>query len=166
MKEIALTKGKVAIVDDEDFERLNRHKWTATTDKGRKLWYAYRQEKSLSGKYIAIKMHREIMGVGPYDQLDVDHRDRNGLNNQKYNLRACTRSQNLCNMVRFNPSGYKGVSLQTRGKKWVAKIQINGKQIYLGIFTQKEDAARAYDRAALKYHGEYSRLNFPLKEAI
>jgi hypothetical protein len=164
MKEIPLTRGLIALVDDDDFERLQRHKWTATKGHTGNTWYAYHQEIK-SGKMAVVKMHREILGIKD-KKIDVDHKDRDGLNNQKCNLRCCTRSENLCNMVRCNPSGYKGVSLHHRKKKWVAKIQINGKQIYLGIFDNKEDAALAYDRGAIKYHKEFGRLNFVHKEAI
>lgn len=92
---------------------------------------------------------------------DVDHEDRNRLNNRSKNLRPATRQQNVGNtgLSRRNKSGFKGVSFNTKRQTWAAQIKINGKQTGLGHFTYPEAAARAYDRAALKHFGEHAFLN-------
>jgi hypothetical protein len=91
----------------------------------------------------------------------VDHKDNNGLNNQKYNLRVCTQWQNLRNSTRRsnNTSGFKGVSRFRN--KWISRIRTDEGRICLGTFNTPEEAAIAYDEAALKYHGEFANLNFP-----
>ncbi len=109
-------------------------------------------------------MHRQIMGV-TNEKCDVDHKDRNGLNNQRSNLRICSRSNNSKNRTsrKNSSSKYLGVHFhKQKGKnsKWVAQIFVDGAPIYLGRFTIEADAARCYDVAALKYHGEFANLNF------
>jgi hypothetical protein len=152
MREIPLTQGKVALVDDEDYERLSCHKWRALRNKNR--WYAMRD-----GGGRKILMHREIMGAP--QGLQVDHIDGNGLNNQSCNLRICTNAENQHNQgVRSsNTSGFKGVSWYKRYRKWQVAIRIDGERKYLGYFSNKVEAARAYDNAAKRYHGEFARLN-------
>jgi len=151
MKEITLTRGKIALVDDDDFEWLSKFRWRAYRNQCG-CWYARRGESS-------IFMHREILGE-PLG-VEVDHRDGDGLNNQRYNLRLATHSQNLCNRgkQRNNTSGYKGVSWFKRVGKWHARIQINGRDKHLGYFDILEEAARAYNVAALEHFGEFAKLN-------
>lgn len=150
MKEIELNHGKVAQVDDEDYERLNKHKWYAHEQCY--TYYALRTRNKTN-----ICMHREILSV-PLG-MEMDHRDMNGLNNQKYNLRICTKSQNQANIKprRGSSSKFKGVS-KTR-RKWKAEIQIRGQRIYLGRFEIERDAALAYNDAAIRYFGEFARPN-------
>jgi len=152
-KEIQLTQGKVAIVDDEDFEYLNQWKWYANNN------YAIRSFTVSKSKVLRISMHREIMK--PQKGFVIDHLDGNGLNNQKNNLRICTNSQNLMNRVKNinNTSGYKGVRLHNLSKKWRAQIWLNSKYYHIGLFNDIKDAARAYNEAAIKYHGEFANLN-------
>ena len=159
MKEIKLGQfGKnkgvyVALVDDEDFERLNSFSWYA--QKGGNTFYAQRCIK-VNGKKVNIRMHREILNGSI-----IDHIDRNGLNNQKSNLRVCTTSENAMNMRKHkkSKSNYKGVCFHKLEKKWVAQIKINRKGFYLGYFMSEVDAARAYNSKAVELFGEFANLN-------
>jgi hypothetical protein len=153
MKEIKLTQDKIALVDDDDFEYINQFKWYA--GKYPNTFYAQRN----LGK-VKIRMHREIMKTQLENNIGkiIDHIDGNGLNNQKNNLRICTRAENGRNRHTINnSSGYLGVSKS--GKKWKPTIKVNKKTIYLGYFKDKKDAAKAYNEAAIKYHGEFARPN-------
>jgi hypothetical protein len=159
MKKIKLTQDKFALVDDQDYEFLIQWKWCASKHRG--MFYAVRCVQSKL-KQTAIKMHQIIairMGLLASDTLD--HIDQNGLNNQRLNLRLATVSQNGINRPkqRNNTSGYKGVHWRKDSHKWQAKIQINGKDIHLGYFTSKKEAAKAYNKAALKYFGKFAVLN-------
>ena len=160
-RRIALTQNKYAIVDPEDYERLSKYKWHINTGRGtfyaaRCMWV--RRER----KTKSIKMHREIMKID--DELYVDHINGDGLDNRKANLRAVTIMQNSWNMkkVRRNCwSRYKGVTWNKRRNKWVAQIMTRGETKFLGGFEDEIKAAKAYDEAAKKYHGEFACLNFP-----
>lgn len=153
MRTIALTRGKVAVVDDGDFERISKFKWHAYKDQHH-TWHA---RSSQRGK--TILMHRFIMGFSPGDP-DVDHRDGDGLNNRRSNLRKAHKAGNASNIaVRADSvSGIKGI--RRAGKKWSAQIKSCGKFRWLGTFDTKEDAAKAYDRAAIEHHGEFARGNY------
>jgi hypothetical protein len=167
MKEIPLSQGKTALVDDEDFEYLNQWKWCAVSSKTRNTFYALRtiNVSSVNDKCRQIRMHREIMKTSK--GLEVDHIDGDGLNNQKYNLRNCSRLQNVLNQKIqkvSKTSRYRGVLWNGR-RKWRVQIQYKGKVHYLGYFNIEEEAARAWDRKALELFGEFARLNFP-KEGL
>lgn len=159
MKQIPLTQGKVALVDDADYEWLNQWKWSYLQSRREGKGYAIRSEAVGSGKDRMIYMHRAIMS--PREGQRVDHRDGNGTNNRRRNLRLATQSQNLGNTDKrkTNKSGYKGVSWDRQMGKWVAHITKQYRCIHLGYFANKEEAARAYNVAARKYHGEFARLN-------
>ena len=152
MKEIALTQGKFTIVDDEDFEWLNQWKWHF--NKGyalRNVW--------INKKCITILMH-SLIAKTPAG-MDTDHIDLNKLNNTKKNLRFCSHAENNKNKAKHknNKSGYKGVYWRKSSKRWLASILADGKKIFLGSYEKIEDAANAYNKAAEKYHGEFSCLN-------
>lgn len=157
MKKIALTKAKFAIVDDEDYEFINQRKWRFH-DQG----YAISSESvgNLNGKrkFKNYYMHRLIM-VTP-DDMDTDHINGDKLDNRKINLRICTRAENNRNKLprKNSSSRFKGVFWREDRKKWRAVI-FNKKQIHLGMFTSEIDAAIAYNEAAIKYFGEFAKLN-------
>jgi hypothetical protein len=161
MKEIQLTQGKVTLVDDEDFEMLNSFNWYA--HKHRSTFYARRNDHS-NGRHKNVKMHRLILGITD-PNIIIDHRDTNGLNNQRSNLRVCSNSQNQANRPKrkHSVSVYKGVTTgQTKRKEtWRAQIKKGDKVIGLGSFNTQEEAAKAYDKAAIEVHGEFANLNFP-----
>jgi len=161
MKKIPLTRGKVALVDDEDFEFLSQWSWLAYKTNGGDIWYAVRRERKneIVGTRKNVCMHRVILSA-PHDSY-VDHIDRDGLNNQRDNLRLCTMSENKMNQKirKDNRSGYKGVSKLKHGR-FVARITINKKLLHLGTFDDPKAAAKAYDRMAVKSYGEFANLNF------
>ncbi len=155
-KLIPLTQDKFAIVDAEDYDRLNKYKWHAQKD--RRNYYAKRRRS-----YGMVLMHRVILNAPA--GLVVDHINHNGLDNRKANLRLCTAAQNSQNSrpcIRPNQwSKYKGVTFHKHKKRFTAFIRHNKKKYFLGYFKNEIDAAKAYDKAAKKYFGEYAYLNFP-----
>lgn len=159
MREIPLTRGKVALVDDCDYEWLTQWKWCARPVSWRGspkvVWYAVRKRlKNDGGRRVGnISMHTAILGLQKGEKCD--HRDGDGLNNQRWNLRRCTEKQNQGNRGKDwdNQSGYKGVRFKD------GKFEVSLKSRYLGRFTDPRDAARAYDTAAVDYYGEFARTN-------
>ena len=160
MTEVPLTQGKVAFIDDEDAERVLALKWQfLKPGKGKYTGYA-RHLQLIGGKMRAILMHRFILGLHQC-ALEVDHKDGNGLNNTRANLRLATRSQNASN-IRYrktSKTGYRGVRVSR--KRFEACIKVNGCPRYLGKFDDPAAAARAYDNAAREHFGEFAVLNFP-----
>ncbi len=158
MKQIKLTKGQFALVDDEDYVWLSRWRWHTRVAKHTN--YAARSVSGVDGKQRDLKMHRAILKVE--QGYDIDHKDRNGLNNQRNNLRQCTKSENCYNRSKHpsNTSGYRGVSWRAQRNRWKAQINVDGAQIHIGSYFCIIKAARAYDEAAKKHHREFAQLNF------
>ena len=157
-KLIPLTQGKFALVDDEDFERLSKFKWSAS--------------KKRDGGYMAVRhsprpnrhtilMHRQIMNCP--QGMDVDHIDHNQLDNRKAKLRICTHTQNLQNSLshKGSKSRFKGVCWHKGSHKWQALIRTDSHRIHLGYFASEIEAAKTYDAVAIKYFREFASLNFP-----
>lgn len=163
-KKIPLTQDKFAIVDDEDFERLNQYKWCAKKTwrkKYKDYFYAVRTVK-IKGRKLMVFMHREILGLSYGNKKLSDHKNHNGLDNRKINLRVCSKTQNGQNQrtqERKKTSKYKGVCWYKRCKKWIAKIKYLGNTIYLGLFESEEEAALTYDKKAKELFGEFALLN-------
>lgn len=153
MKQISLSKGLFAKVDDIDFDYLSQWKWCANSN-----GYAVRNQ---TFPRKTILMHRIVTNA--QGDFEVDHINGDRLDNTKSNLRICTHKQNTQNRPanHNNPNGYKGVTYTTRGGgKYDAQIKVNGKHIYLGRFSNPEDAARSYDKAAIKHFGKFAQTNF------
>lgn len=162
MKEIQLTKGYAAIVDDDDYEKVNQYKWYAQTK--RYVQYARRVAYKNGGQFT-VSMHRFVMDCP--DDMQVDHINHNGLDNRKENLRICTNQENSRNMIKRKPTTLgliKGVVISKciKSKPYKAHIRYNGKTKDIGYFANVEDAAKAYDKKALEYFGQYAQLNYPL----
>jgi hypothetical protein len=157
-RRIWLGDGQFAILDQKDYERLSKFKWYIKGSFGK--FYAAINYKYDSKQTKTVSMHREIMSA-PAGLL-VDHKNRDGLDNRRANLRLATYSQNNCNKLkRENTSSqFAGVCFNKRGKRWGASIGNKGKRLFLGYFDSQIEAAKAYDEAAKKYHGEFARLNF------
>ena len=159
-RKIPLGEGRWTIVDPQDYYRLNNYHWTI--DGNGENIYATRNIMTASGKRTIMRMHREIMNA-PAGIL-VDHKNNNGLDNRRANLRVATHAQNMHNRKKFRSnttSQFIGVHLNKRDNNWKVQIRHQGKTIFLGRFDNEIDAAKAYDDAARKYHGEFARLNFP-----
>lgn len=157
MKKIRLTQGKQAIVDDSDFEWLNQWKWHYSNG-----GYAERNLRLGVNKRKTLQLHRLLLER--QEGFNIDHINRNKLDNRRDNLRVVTPSQNSANssIKRSSKIGCKGVSYHVWGrskKNWVARIHVDGKRKWLGRFKTKEEAARNYNQASIKYHKEFSYLN-------
>jgi len=156
MKEIQLTNGGTAKVDDEDFDELNQYRWFSHKDKERGTAYAWRHQYLGVRKYGMVKMHQQILGI-----KGIDHKDRDGLNNQRFNIRPCTNGQNQMNARPRHgcSSRFKGVSYHNQNDRWRATIVLNGKQHSLGCYSTQEAAALAYNKKAVELFGSFARPN-------
>lgn len=152
------TKDKYATVDDEDYEMLKAHSETWSAASNRSGITLVARSKILRK---TVTMGRLILGLKNKDGKQCDHIDRDPFNNTRLNLRVATLSQNQANksLTSRNTSGYKGVTFEKDRNKWKAVISINNQQYNLGRFFSKEQAARAYNEAALKYYGQFAVLN-------
>jgi len=159
VKKIKLTQGKFALVDNEDYEWLNNFKWCLYSN-----LYAKRGHTVKKGVYKTLLMHREILEkhqIKIPKNLQVDHKNHNGLDNRKINLRLVTKTQNQFNSVKQvnNTSGYKGVSWDKNRNKWSSAIMIEGKFIHLGRYKELWIAKLARKWAEKLYQGEYRYEN-------
>jgi len=165
-REIPLTRGYVTFVDDADYARvMDAGPWQTVINKSTGMVYALRTVAKPDGRPTTQRLHRFILGlIDP--KVQVDHRNRNGLDNQRHNLRIATPSQNGANRSkqRGTSSRFKGVHWNKRQQRWVAYLYVNRKRIYLGIFADELSAARAYDAFARKHFGEFAKLNFSQKK--
>ena len=164
VKQIELTQGKVALVDDADFEWLSQWNWCADHQSGENGWYARRGARlGEEGQWTKVRMHQEILAVPhAHGAQQVDHRDGNGLNNQRSNLRICTHDQNCRNRQKASglSSQYKGVYWDKERSRWHAQIKQGGIRYHLGRFDQEIDAGYAYDTAARERFGKFACTNF------
>jgi hypothetical protein len=159
-RRIDLGEGEWTIVDVDIYYRFGNFKWCVRGN--RNTFYAVRFVKIGPGRTKLVNLHRTILAA-PAGLL-VDHRNGDGLDNRRDNLRLATHFQNACNRHRNKSktsSRFVGVSFKKRDNNWAARINYKRKTISLGRFNSELDAARAYDNAARKYHGEFARLNFP-----
>ncbi len=157
---IELTKGKVSIVDDRFVSELSKHRWHVQESGG--LCYAVRNCKNDDGKRGLSYLHIEVLKLAGIERLaDTDHIDGDGLNNRLSNLRPCSHGENLRNKRKYknNTSGFKGVSFCKRENRFRAVICVSDIYKSLGYFDTAEEAAVAYDEAAVRLHGEFARTN-------
>jgi len=152
MVEIPLTRGKVAIIDDEDYELVSQYKWYAMKMGNGKLYAASKFNRRV------VYMHRLLM---LHSIVEVDHINGLTLDNRRLNLRVVTRSQNSMNKQKQlnSTSKYKGVCWHSRDRRWQARITLDNKTRSLGYFSTEEEAAQAYNLAASNLFGEYAKLN-------
>jgi len=156
MKEVEITQGKVVMVSDEDYKKISKFNWSYSASTG----YAVRKGRKNQNEPRTVHMHRAIMNAKV--NMQVDHINGNKLDNRRSNLRFASVQKNAFNRKKPKvkcTSKYKGVLKRKNSIKWEARIKFNNKAIYLGRFVNEEDAAKAYNKAALKYFGEFARCN-------
>jgi hypothetical protein len=141
MKEIPLTQGKVALVDDDDYLELSKHKWHASKD-GKTFYAARSSSADVSGKRCTLLMHIAIMGTA--ENLETDHINGDGLDNRKENLRIVTKRGNQQNRHQTKTSRFPGVRWHKLAKKWATEIQIKKKKYHLGLYEDEETAGIVY----------------------
>lgn len=158
---ISLPNGLVAIIDDADAKLVEGIKWRAVKKPPAKTWYVV---ADIGGKRWTL--HRWLLK--PKSKQKLDHRDGDGLNNRRENIRPCTQSQNMANVGRTaaNKSGFKGVHRHNKSNRWRVQISVNNKILDVGYFADKTEAAKAYDAAAIKHFGQFAKTNFPSEAGV
>jgi len=159
MKEIQLTQGYVALIDDEDYDMVNFFSWRVMIRKTN--IYVGTQACRINKKAVTMLLHQLVLHNTP-EGYEIDHIDGNALNNQKSNLRIVTHTQNMKNTRKSSggvTSKYKGVFKPSGVRKYKVLITVDKKVIYLGYYKDELEAARVYNEAALKYFGEYAKIN-------
>jgi len=161
MIEIPLTQGQVTIIDDDKYELVSQYRWYAKWYNDIQSYYAATNTYKPDGKRAMLYLHRLLLGLEFGNKLQGDHSSGNTLDNRMENLRIATNAENSRNKGKRsdNTSGYKGVTWEKRANAWRARIKASGVYKSLGYFKNKHDAARAYNKAALKYFGEFAVLN-------
>lgn len=170
MKEIIVKSKKYGthhiLLDDEDYPLVNRFNWHVVNDDGRIYAYTSLKFPDKAGNVLikGIAIHRLVMAKLGHRHDHIDHKDGNGLNNQKNNLRECSPTQNRWNSEKrkTETSKYIGVCRVNSKGKWQAFLQMNGKSNHLGFFDNEIDAAKARDKKSKELHGEFAKLNFPI----
>ena len=147
-KRIKLSQGKYALVDDEDYSRISVFKWRAY--KNRNTWYARRS----NGKSAYISMHHAVIEKN----VRTDHKNGNGLDNRKLNLREATRSQNTANRKHYK-NKYHGIDFHKKSGGWRARVCKDQKSYYIGAFKTQQEAFIAYNKKAIELFGEFASLN-------
>jgi hypothetical protein len=166
---ILLTMGQFTIIDPEDYEDVSRYKWCAlkVPAKAEIAWYAVRSiPHPEGGRYANGKKRRRLLLLHTFltGWEETDHRHRNGLDNRRGFLREVTHSQNMINagLQAGGSSKFKGVYWDKAQEKWCTRIMVGKKRIHIGRFTNEEEAAHAYDEAAVRHFGEFARTNVML----
>lgn len=152
MRQIPLTKGLFALVDDRDYAYLAGFKWCWSNG------YAVRSARLPDGRYTTVRMHRDILGLVRGDRVEIDHWNLNKIDNRRHNLRPATRPQNGRNRGKNanNTSGFKGVCWDKSRELWMASIMVDRKARYLGRFRTKKAAHAAYKNAAKLLHKDFA----------
>jgi hypothetical protein len=151
-----LSNGVSVVIDSADLPLIAPYRWHAHAPRG--IWYAYRHARTTDGRGTTQMMHTLLTGW-PL----VDHRNGNGMDNRRANLRQASVRENAQNMrAKSGTSLFKGVSWLNRDRQWRVQIRVVGRRIHVGQFNDETDAARAYDAAARIHHGPFAALNFPL----
>ncbi len=159
-KIIQLTRGLSALVDEDDFDRLNQFDWHVVGKIDNEC-YAKRHIHASKYRQKTVWMHRYILGDPPFSKADVDHINGNRLDNRKSNLRWCNRAINRQNSIKSSKTKnkYKGVYFRGNGIGYQALIRVNRKLLHIGCFKKQSDAAKAYNDAAIKYYGPLAGIN-------
>lgn len=164
MREIQLTRNQVALIDDEDFDLINQHKWFSVSPRQKNYRHTWYAACKIQGRHVT--MHNLLLN--PPKGSVADHIDHNGLNNRRTNIRISTTRENSWNTNKHKncTSKFKGVSWNKEKSKWQARICINGRETHLGWFHDEVLAANTYDFVACQFFGDFAKLNFPRQMSL